>query len=205
LDTTSTVAKNLIAANPQHTIRLLEQKNQGLSSARNAGIAAANGEYILPLDADDILAENALCNLLEICLKSPKPCVAFGAYQMFGTENRIVPSADLYSPENIKQSNTIHPSSLYPKSVFDSIGGYKVEMKEGYEDWEFWVNCHKHGIPFVGTKAVVVNYRRSQGSMLENAQRYHHKLVAQIVYYNREIYDSDSVKNAEKLLAAIAS
>jgi SAM-dependent methyltransferase/predicted O-methyltransferase YrrM len=205
LDTTSTVAKNLIAANPQHKIRLVEQTNQGLSLARNAGIAAANGEYIMPLDADDILAENALNSLLEICLKSHVPCVAFGSYQMFGTENRIVPSSDLYSPENIKHSNMIHPSSLYHKSILDLVAGYKIGMKEGYEDWEFWVNCHRHNIPFFGTKEVVVNYRRSQGSMLEKAQQHHEKLVAQIVCYNRDIYDIESVKNAEKFLEAIAN
>jgi SAM-dependent methyltransferase/predicted O-methyltransferase YrrM len=205
LDTTSTVAKNLIVAHPQYKIKLVEQTNQGLSRARNAGIAAAEGEYILPLDADDILADRALKKLLEICLKSQEPCVAFGSYQMFGTENRIVPSTDLYSPENIKQSNTIHPSSLYAKSIFDRVGGYKFEMKEGYEDWEFWVNCHKHGIPFFGTREVVVNYRRYQGSMLENAQSHHHKLVAKIICYNPEIYELETVKNAEKFLAAIAS
>ena len=205
LDTTSTLAKKLIVANSQYQIRLVEQTNQGLSSARNAGIAAANGEYIMPLDADDILAENALTDLLKICLKSNVPCVAFGSYQMFGTENRIVPSYELYSPENIKQSNMIHPSSLYHKSIWDLVSGYKVGMKEGYEDWEFWVNCHKHNIPFLGTREVVVNYRRSQGSMLAKAQQYHQKLVAQIVCYNRELYDMESVNSAEKLLGLIAS
>ncbi|NQE35342.1 putative glycosyltransferase EpsJ [Microcoleus sp. IPMA8] len=205
LDTTSTVAKNLIVANPQYQIRLVEQTNQGLSSARNAGIAAANGEYIMPLDADDILAENALTDLLEICLKSNVPCVAFGSYQMFGSENRIVPSYELYSPENIKKSNMIHPSSVYHKSILDLVSGYKVGMKEGYEDWEFWVNCHKHNIPFLGTREIVVNYRRSQGSMLAKAQQYHQKLVAQIVCYNRELYDMESVNSAKKLLGQIAS
>ena len=205
LDTTSTVAQNLIAANPQHQIRLVEQTNQGLSMARNTGTAAAKGEYIMPLDADDILAANALSCLLEICLKSKVPCVAFGSYQLFGNENRTVPSYDLYSPENIKQSNMIHPSSLYHKSVLDLVRGYKSEMKEGYEDWEFWVNCHKHSIPFLGTREIVVNYRRVHGSMLEKAQQYHHKLVAQIVSYNPELYDIESVNSANKLLESIAN
>jgi SAM-dependent methyltransferase/predicted O-methyltransferase YrrM len=205
LDTTSTVARDAIVANSQYKIQLIEQTNQGLSSARNAGIAAANGEYILPLDADDILANKALSCLLKICLKSLTPCVAFGSYQMFGTENRTVPSYDLYSPENIKQSNMIHPSSLYHKSVLDLVSGYKPEMKEGYEDWEFWVNCHSHGIPFFGTTEVVVNYRRCQGSMLDKAQLYHQKLVAQIVCYNRDIYNVEIVNRSEKILEEIAT
>ncbi|MEG4851629.1 glycosyltransferase [Microcoleus sp. B5-D4] len=205
LDSTSTVAKNAIAANPQHQIRLIEQTNQGISMARNTGISAANGEYILPLDADDILAPNALICLLEICLKSKVPCIAFGSYQLFGTENRTVPSYDLYSPKNIKQSNMICTSSLYHKSVWNLVNGYKAEMKEGYEDWEFWVNCHKHSIPFLGTREIVLNYRRVHGTRNETAQSYHHKLVAQIVSYNPELYDIESVKSANKLLESIAN
>ncbi|MEG4067957.1 glycosyltransferase [Microcoleus sp. Pol11C2] len=206
LDTTSTAAKNLIAANPQHQIRLIEQANQGISMARNTGISAANGEYIMPLDADDILAPNALICLLEICLTSKVPCVAFGSYQLFGgNENHTIPSYDLYSPKNIKQSNMICTSSLYHKSVWNLVNGYKAEMKEGYEDWEFWVNCHKHRIPFLGTRERVLNYRSVHGSRNATAQQYHHKLVAQIVSYNPELYDSESVNSANKLLESIAN
>ncbi|MEG4838547.1 glycosyltransferase [Microcoleus sp. B9-D4] len=204
LDTTSTAAKNLIATNPQHQIRLIEQANQGISMARNTGIASANGQYIMPLDGDDILSPNALMCLLEICLKSKVPCIAFGSYQLFGgNENHTIPSYDLYSPKNIKQSNMICTSSLYHKSVWNLVNGYKAEMKEGYEDWEFWVNCHKHSIPFLGTREIVLNYRRVHGSRNEKAQSYHHKLVAQIVSYNPEIYDIESVNSANKLLESI--
>ena len=206
LDTTSTAAKNLIAANPQHQIRLIEQANQGISMARNTGISAANGEYIMPLDGDDILDSNALICLLEICLKSKVPCIAFGSYQLFGgNKNHTIPSYDLYSPKKIKQSNMICTSSLYHKSVWNLVNGYKAEMKEGYEDWEFWVNCHKHSIPFLGTREIVLNYRRVHGSRNETAQSYHHKLVAQIVSYNPELYDIESVNSANKLLKSIAN
>ncbi|MEG5196903.1 MULTISPECIES: glycosyltransferase [unclassified Microcoleus] len=205
LDTTSTVAKNAIAANPQYQIRLIEQANQGILRARNTGIAAANGEYIMPLDGDDILTPNALICLLEICLKSKVPCIVFGSYQLFGNEHGTVASYDLYSPENIKQFNMICASSLYHKSVWNLVNGYKAEMKEGYEDWEFWVNCHKHNIHFFGTREIIINYRRVHGSSRnEKAQQYHQKLVAQVVYYNKEIYDLESVKNAENFLKNIA-
>ena len=50
----------------QHkNITVINQENQGLSVARNNGIAAAKGEYILMPDSDDLLIENSLSPLLE--------------------------------------------------------------------------------------------------------------------------------------------
>lgn len=44
-------------------IRVIHQPNQGVSSARNAGIGAAQGQYLLFLDADDLFHEDLLMHL----------------------------------------------------------------------------------------------------------------------------------------------
>lgn len=55
----------------QHdNITVINQENQGLSVARNNGIAAAKGEYILMPDPDDFLIENSLSNLLDLAIKN---------------------------------------------------------------------------------------------------------------------------------------
>ena len=55
----------------QHdNIKVINQTNQSLSVARNNGIAAAKGEYILMLDSDDLLIENSLKPLLEKALET---------------------------------------------------------------------------------------------------------------------------------------
>lgn len=52
--------------------RLLEQKNSGLSAARNAGIRYAGGEFIVFLDSDDFLKKEALKNLAERIQQNPE-------------------------------------------------------------------------------------------------------------------------------------
>ena len=52
------------AAEHQNVL-ILNQKNSGLSSARNSGIKQAHGEYLFFLDADDLLHRNAISTLVE--------------------------------------------------------------------------------------------------------------------------------------------
>ncbi len=47
-------------------IRLITTENGGLGAARNTGIAEARGEYLLFLDSDDCLEDNALAEILQL-------------------------------------------------------------------------------------------------------------------------------------------
>lgn len=58
--------QDIIASHPN--ISVIEQKNQGLSVARNNGLAIASGKYILMPDSDDLLIDNSLVPLLKEAL-----------------------------------------------------------------------------------------------------------------------------------------
>jgi len=58
-------------------IRLVRQANAGLPAARNAGFAAATGELVLPLDADDWLEPDALEKLAAALAAHPEAAFAF--------------------------------------------------------------------------------------------------------------------------------
>ena len=59
-------------------VRVVHKVNGGLSSARNAGMAVATGEYIVFLDADDYLAENTCQELTRVIRAHHPDCIDFG-------------------------------------------------------------------------------------------------------------------------------
>ena len=62
-DDSGTICDELAAA--YENIRVIHQQNGGLSAARNAGLKAAEGEYICFVDSDDYWEENVLGGLME--------------------------------------------------------------------------------------------------------------------------------------------
>ncbi len=76
-DDSLAIAKGL--ALEYHTITVISQENKGLGGARNTGLLNAEGEYVLFLDADDVLAANSLSKLIEIADQNQAEILEFSA------------------------------------------------------------------------------------------------------------------------------
>ena len=79
-DKSMEVIEDIIAAHANITV--INQKNLSLSVARNNGIAAAKGEYILMPDSDDLLIENSLKPLLDKALQTKADLVVADFLEM---------------------------------------------------------------------------------------------------------------------------
>ena len=65
-------------AENSEAVQVVHRSNGGISSARNAGIRAARGEYISFVDADDYMSDNAYLQILEVIQKYNPDCIDFG-------------------------------------------------------------------------------------------------------------------------------
>ena len=156
--------------------RYLDKSNGGLSSARNAGIAICKGEYILPLDADDMIHESFLSTLVPELNNDDSLAIA-SCYSkfFFGTIENIVhelkPVGTTYHA--LLFENSLIATSLYRKKCWEEVGGYDENMKNGFEDWEFWLAITKLGWTYKVVENFLFFYRKQKQSMLIDTLQNH--------------------------------
>lgn len=139
-DSTQEIAKKWLTKDKR--FKYLHQKNQGVSTARNYGISYANGELILPLDADDRIAPNYLSLAIPPFQEYPKLKVLYCKAEKFGKESGIW-KLNSFSLFQIALQNVIFCSAIFKKKDWERVGGYDPVMIQGYEDWEFWISLLK--------------------------------------------------------------
>lgn len=158
-DNTAEIAANWVEKD--NRFKYLKKENGGLSSARNAGIEAAQGEWILPLDADDKIGNR----YLELAQKEFKDAdLVYANSTFFGAINQ--PWNIQYSGyKNLLLYNSIYCSAFYRRADCLANGGYDEKLKTGREDWEFYIRLLNENsiVKFLDYEGFL--YRRKENSM----------------------------------------
>ncbi len=144
--------------------KLLRRPNGGLASARNTGIKAAAGRYILPLDCDDMLAPDYLKKAICAMEAATELGIVYCHAEKFGAESgpwKLPP----YSRWRILLGNIIFCSALYRRSDWEKVGGYDETLRRGWEDWDFWLSLLELGRDVYCLPEVGFYYRKHEHSM----------------------------------------
>lgn len=150
----------------------LKKENGGLSSARNAGLEVAEGEYIQFLDSDDWIAKTKLeLSLQQLKLaKKQDVKVAISNFRMFidSSQNTLVPycnlNSQLFNFESLlyqwEESFTIPiHCGLFESSLFKSFRF--PENLKAKEDWVMWVSLFHKNCEAVFLEEPLAFYRRN--------------------------------------------
>src|SRR5882672_7045535 len=146
----------------------IKQPNRGLAAARNAGVRAASGSYVVPLDSDDVLQPSFVAECLAPILTHSDAGFVYNDYRVFGTKNYTERLED-YNLYHLLDRNTVVYASLIRKQDWMLAGGYDESMKFGYEDWEFWLRLGARGRYGSYVPRALFKYRKHGASLFDVA------------------------------------
>lgn len=172
--------------------RILHQENQGLATARNNGIKASVGKYILPLDSDNLLIDEYVIQALAILNKDRKVDIVYSDSLHFGDDEFYNKVGD-FDPCKLISANYIDACAIYRKEVWSDLGGYDSKMPAmGHEDWDFWIGALMKGKSFKYLPIPGFKYRVRNDSMLRSQSMKDGNKIRDYVFnkYNKLLFES---------------
>lgn len=143
--------------------------NGGPAKARNKGIAEARGEFILPLDADDLLTPEYLEKTLQVMLGEDAGGirVVYTGAQYFGArEDEAIWPAYEFPLALIEPM--VPATCLFRRADWETVGGYSENMREAWEDFDFFIGLAGLGGRMVKIDEPLFLYRQTADASSRN-------------------------------------
>lgn len=178
-------------------VRLIRQANQGVAAARNAGLAMARGEFLVFLDADDVLLPGAIEAGLKAFANHPDCAFVYGHCQFIDAGGRLLPT-----PVRPRLTHD-HYHKLLRQNVIQTPGVVMFRHQvvdrfeptvNGVEDWEIYLRIsRRHAIHDHGHE--VLQYRR-HGSNLSRSIPLMQKSQLAMFQLHRQVARGDAFAEA---------
>jgi cellulose synthase/poly-beta-1,6-N-acetylglucosamine synthase-like glycosyltransferase len=156
-------------------VRVIEKPNGGLASARNAGVRAARGELILPLDADDLVDPRYVSAAVEAHRRVPELAFVTCHAAFFRRRVGDIPRegwvpVGLHAPALLFGNCASTCSAVIKREALEAAGGFD-ESWEAYEDWDLWCTMAERRMVSGVLPEVLFHYRIRTRSMVRTTAR----------------------------------
>ncbi|GGW22053.1 glycosyltransferase family 2 protein [Arenibacter certesii] len=178
---------NIVEGFKDKRIRLIPQKNQGVSAARNTGIKEAKYEWIAFLDADDLWMAHHLETLKKMIIVYPYLKVFSTSYIL---SNKTLPRKEdnsiLVIKDYFKEVFKFHffwtSVTCIHNSVFNSIGTFNINLSRG-EDLELWARIGRK-YEFGRSKRITAIYRMDAENKISVGKSKYNKSFLSVINLN---------------------
>lgn len=176
-------------------IRLIQQKNKGVSAARNRGINEAKYEWVAFLDADDLWKPTHLEEVVYMMSKYPKEMVYVTSFEY--SDNRSlfkyprksdVFEIDNYFKEVMKERLLWTSSVTVNKACFKKIGGFNININRG-EDLDMWARLAKNYKIIKSAKVTSTYNLMDENSLTKRKSNIDNSILTIIDLKNKNSYE----------------
>jgi glycosyltransferase involved in cell wall biosynthesis len=177
-------------ATPQ--VMVLTTANQGLPAARNHAARHASGAFFCALDADDKLAPTWFEKAINVLERQSEVMFVSHWLETFGDEHWTWTPQHCDLPSLLAR-NTVNGAALVRREAFEAVGGYDETMRDGCEDWDFWLRLVERGFAGMIIPEVLFYYRRRADSMSREMldERNYRRPLDVLVAKHEESYRAD--------------
>lgn len=181
--------KNVLKTISSKITKLITQDNQGQSVARNVGIRESKGKYILVLDSDDYFEVTFVEKAINFFLKNNDvKIVSCFATLIFENEPSLIYKPLGGSVKSFLCSNNALGSAIFKKVDWEISGGYDQSMRDGFEDWEFYIRLLlSEGFAHI-LQEPLYNYRKRNNTTTQRANAVKYKLLFFLYHKHNELY-----------------
>ncbi|MEG2652566.1 MAG: glycosyltransferase [Ruthenibacterium sp.] len=185
LDTLAARDTRIFVHHRVNELRRTTGRSYGASAARNFGATLAHTDYLLFLDADDLI-DPVFFETMYLALRlEPDAGWAYTDVVNFG-DKTLLWRRD-FSSDLMKIENLLMPDTLVRKDMFEALGGFAtMEGRYFNEDWHFWLRALAKGYRPVHVAQYLFWYRCNlSGGVLssikanEEATRVNREIIAQ--------------------------
>lgn len=184
-DSTAAIVEQRAATDSR--VRLIKQRNAGACRARNNAIENAQGYYILPVDADDLIMPWLVEELVRLIESNPSVKVVMPRGEFFGARTGLW-KLPPFSLKLLARRNMICATALYRREEWERVGGYDEEII-ALEDWAFWTAMLKDGGDVLTTDRVGLRYRIHAGSKRIRDRKFKHHVIDTLNKRHPEFYN----------------
>ena len=165
-------------------VRFVRQKNQGVSTARNRGVAESKGELIAFIDADDAWLPAKLEKQVQRIVAEPEVGLVHCAVDQVGSAGDSLGSMSEGLEGSVSREFLLFQrpviiaagsTALVPRKVFEAVGGFDTRLSTS-ADWDLCYRIAlKWKVAFVPD--VLVKYRIHSTNMHANIKRMEHDML----------------------------
>lgn len=168
-DTTSEVAAQYTS------VRYVYQHRLGLSAARNRGVTASSGDFLIFLDADDRLIKDAASAGVDALAAHPECAFVYGRCRGISSDGSPLPTQERPRVEAehylalLRDNFIFNPAMvMYRREVFDRVGGFNSAVNAS-ADYDIYLRVTQR-FRVYGHNALVSEYRQHDSNMSSNAE-----------------------------------